>query len=148
MTAAQGQRPTRYSADMHSFDVLYDTYKADVYRYALYLTQNTGEAEDLYQETWFRVVKYIHKLEKVRNAKAWIMTIESNIFKDNLRKKRVRKSGPVSLDALGDHTPLYPDSHSRRTEFQLTLDVMLLDLPARQRQVFVLKAMEGYPLER
>ena len=43
--------------DLQAFDQLFLRYKNSVYRFAFYLTQNRNEADDLFQETWLRVVK-------------------------------------------------------------------------------------------
>ena len=39
------------------FDNLYQKYQTAVFSFAYYLTQNRGDAEDLFQDAWFRIVK-------------------------------------------------------------------------------------------
>src|SRR4030042_1267745 len=73
------------------FLTLFHLHRDHVYRFAYYLTGNTSEAEDLFQETWLRVVRHLEKIEEVRNVRAWIMSITSNLYRDILRKKKVRR---------------------------------------------------------
>lgn len=39
---------------MALFDELYEMYAPHVYRFALALARDAGDAEDLFQETWLR----------------------------------------------------------------------------------------------
>ena len=55
--------------------------------FAMNLTRNSEEAEDLYQETAFRAYKNKEKFTPGTNFKAWLMTIMKNIFINNYRKK-------------------------------------------------------------
>jgi len=73
------------------FDELYDTYRAAVFSFAFSLTQNRGEAEDLFQETWLRVVRYFPKVLDMKKVKSWLFTITANLNKDALRRKRTRR---------------------------------------------------------
>jgi len=63
-----------------------ELYSQDLYSFACRLTLSRGEAEDLFQQTWLKVVDNIEKY-KEDNFKAWLFTICSNQFKDNYRKK-------------------------------------------------------------
>ncbi|MBU2438597.1 MAG: RNA polymerase sigma factor, partial [Acidobacteria bacterium] len=74
------------------FDLLYDTYKSSVYSYACYLTRNEKEAEDLFQETWLRIVQNPPKSRDVSELKSWVFTITTNLYRDLLRKKKVRRT--------------------------------------------------------
>jgi len=75
-----------------NFDHLYLEYKQAVYRYIYYLIrrENEIEAADLFQETWLRVVKYLPAIQESKNPKAFIFTIATNLFRDHLRKKKIR----------------------------------------------------------
>lgn len=68
-----------------------ELYGHDLYNFALRLTLNKSEAEDLFQQTWLKVVNNIEKYAE-DNFKAWLFKICSNQFKDNYRKsKRYKK---------------------------------------------------------
>ncbi|NNE26835.1 MAG: RNA polymerase sigma factor [Saprospiraceae bacterium] len=55
--------------------------------FALNLTKNRDDAEDLFQETAFRAVSNKEKFRPGTNFKAWMFTIMKNIFINNYRKK-------------------------------------------------------------
>lgn len=137
------------------FDDLYKTYKAVVFGFAYYLTQNRGEAEDLFQEAWFRIVKKMPDEIDKKSIRAWIFTIVSNLHKDMLRKKRIRRLFfPRKIKTIPKDNTLFPDmpemslyDHANETAYaDMGRDIMraIAGLPDRQRRVFVLKEVTGF----
>src|ERR1700742_1201863 len=59
-----------------------------LYSYALVLTHNHAEAEDLVQETYVRAIPAIGRLRPDSNIKAWLFKILRNIWFNQLRKRR------------------------------------------------------------
>ena len=55
--------------------------------FALSLTANKDDADDLFQETYLRAFRYREKMTDQRNVKAWIYTIMRNIFINEYRRK-------------------------------------------------------------
>src|SRR5258705_968777 len=70
-----------------------------LYGYALMLTRNSVEAEDLVQETYVRALKAQHRLREDSNIKGWFFTILRNIWLNQVRKN---KSGSQSVDVDGE----------------------------------------------
>jgi RNA polymerase sigma-70 factor (ECF subfamily) len=68
-----------------------------LYSYALVLTRNHADAEDLTQETYVRAMPALGSLRPGSNLKAWLFTILRNVWLNQLRK---RGRGPrfVGLD--------------------------------------------------
>ncbi len=138
------------------FDQLYSRYKASLYSLACYLTRNQKEAEDLFQDTWLRVAKHLaHQTVDMDNCKTWIMTIMSNLYRDWLRKKKVRKSfsfqKPESAGQTDTHfeKPMWGEktsmeNDSKHLEVKMALSTALAGLPPKHRLIFVLKEIEGY----
>lgn len=134
------------------FEELYDQYRSAVFSFAYYLTRERGEAEDLFQEAWLRVVKHLPEKVNMQSLKTWIFTIVTNLHRDNLRKKRVRsvfllhKHKETEIEAEGQAEE--GASSMRDAGFQSDLgrdlDQALARLPERQRQVFVLKKISGF----
>jgi RNA polymerase sigma factor (sigma-70 family) len=60
--------------------------------FALKLTRDMEDAEDLLQETMFRAFSNEDKFEDGTNLKAWLFTIMKNIFINNYRKKVKRNT--------------------------------------------------------
>ncbi|MCA9779257.1 MAG: RNA polymerase subunit sigma, partial [Candidatus Eremiobacteraeota bacterium] len=51
-----------------------------LYRYALRLTRNDKDAEDLLQDTFLRAYRFWEKYKKGSNCKAWLFRIMKNQF--------------------------------------------------------------------
>ena len=63
-------------------------YLDGLYSYALILTRNHAEAEDLVQETYVRAVGAMGRLRPGSNMKGWLFTILRNVWLNQLRKRR------------------------------------------------------------
>src|SRR5258708_38249044 len=59
-----------------------------LYSYALVLTRNHEEAEDLVQETYVRAIPAMGRLRAANNTKSWLFTILRNIWINQSRKWR------------------------------------------------------------
>lgn len=68
-----------------------------LYRYALMLTRNPPEAENLVQETYAQAHGAIRRLQSDGNVKGWMFTILRNIWLNQLRRLR-HTSSSVSTD--------------------------------------------------
>ncbi|MGD9346392.1 MAG: RNA polymerase sigma factor [Candidatus Aminicenantes bacterium] len=135
------------------FDDLYEQYRPAVYSFACYLTQNSGEAEDLFQETWLRVVHYLPKKVEKSSAKAWIFTITANLHKDALRKKRIRRAflfQKVSRSGPDEDAPSFlfgsipaEANGANRSDMRRDIERAMKQLPEQQRGIFALREIEG-----
>ncbi len=72
-----------------------------LYRAALRLTKNAGDAEDLVQETYIKAYRFWDKFEPGSNCRAWLFRILTNVF---INEYRARSRSPVttSTDELDD----------------------------------------------
>jgi RNA polymerase sigma-70 factor (ECF subfamily) len=61
----------------------------NLYSYALVLTRNRTEAEDLVQETYVRALKAMVRLKAESNVKSWLFTILRNVWLNQLRHRRI-----------------------------------------------------------
>lgn len=59
-----------------------------LFNFALKLTGDAGDAEDLVQETYLRAYKFFHKYKKDTYIKAWLFSILRNTFINIYRKKK------------------------------------------------------------
>jgi RNA polymerase sigma-70 factor (ECF subfamily) len=58
-----------------------------LYRTALRMTKNEGDANDLVQETFLKAYRFWDKFEEGSNCRAWLFKIMTNIFINNYRAK-------------------------------------------------------------
>jgi RNA polymerase sigma-70 factor (ECF subfamily) len=70
-------------------------YLDGLFGYAMVLTRNHAEAEDLVQETYVRAMQAVGRLRADSNIKGWLFTILRNIWLNQLRKRR---NGPQMIE--------------------------------------------------
>ena len=83
--------------DPDLLDALIEQYQHRLLRYLLHLTGNRAVAEDLFQETWLRVLEKGHLYDGRNRFVTWLMSIGHNVAIDYLRKRN-----PSSLDEMKD----------------------------------------------
>lgn len=97
----------------HSIDLR--EYIDGLYSYALVLSRNRTEAEDLVQETCLRALRAMDKLRPDSNAKSWLFTILRNIWFNQLRQCRTAPEMlELDLDGNGPNQAASPakDPHA------------------------------------
>jgi RNA polymerase sigma-70 factor, ECF subfamily len=117
-----------------------------LYGYALVLTRNRSDAEDLVQETYVRAIGAMGRLRPESNVKGWLFTILRNIWLNHLRKRR---GGPGIVDMdIEDNSDLSAassdDPHAHfvsKMEHRQICDA-IQQLPADFREVIVLREYE------
>jgi RNA polymerase sigma-70 factor, ECF subfamily len=82
-----------------------------LYGYALVLTHNRADAEDLVQETYVRAIRAMGRLREGSNVKGWLFTILRNIWLNELRQ---RHKAPENVDVETDErTSALVDEHMK-----------------------------------
>jgi RNA polymerase sigma-70 factor (ECF subfamily) len=81
-------------------------YLDGLYGYAMTLTRNKTEAEDLVQETYLRAVRAFDRLRPDSSVKSWLFTILRNIY---LNQVRHQQSGPPMVEMEDQFSDL-PDT--------------------------------------
>lgn len=142
---------THRQTDSEVFNRLFSEHHKSVYRFACYLTQDHDEADELFQETWLKVAQNLSKIQDAKNPQAWIITITSNLFRDQLRKKRIRRiltfqsfsSNSNEKNASDQKIPVHIEDPIQ-FDLKESLRCAICKLPEKQKQVFILKEIEGY----
>jgi RNA polymerase sigma-70 factor (ECF subfamily) len=123
-------------------------YQNRLYRYLLRMVREPAAAEDLFQQTWLRVIKNIERYDPQRPFEPWLFSIARNLALDELRRR-----APESLDQAEDRLDRSgfsePDALSAllaRERSDLLKDA-LGDLPAIYREVLTLRFDEEMKLE-
>ena len=117
-----------------------------VWRFALRLTGDVHQAEDLTQETMLRAWRHRRRLRDARKTRVWLFKIAANLWRDEARRAR---RCPVQADLVAEHqqdTNVAPDQRMiDREDVERAMDAMD-KLPSRQREVLYLHACEELPL--
>lgn len=61
-------------------------YGRRLYGLCHYLCSNSFDADDLYQETWLKVIRHIEKYDPVREFEPWLTKICVNTYRSRLRR--------------------------------------------------------------
>ncbi|MDQ7064398.1 MAG: RNA polymerase sigma factor [candidate division KSB1 bacterium] len=135
------------AGDWQAFNALYDRYRDFVFRQIGYLAPALASIEDLYQEVWLRVVRVLREDgPEIRHVRAWLYRIAVNVCRDALRRKRRRFWQRLQFAAAPDNPvskPSAPKSFADGIELRQDLEKAIRSLSPRQREVFVLKEIEG-----
>ncbi len=126
-----------------------------LYNFALQLTTNPGEAEDLVQDSIVKAYRFFGSYEKGTNAKAWLFRILKNSYINNYRKNS-KKPQQVDYDEVSS---FYESIRASRTDTSDLEDKMYRDLldddingalealPEDFRTVVLLCDIEGFTYE-
>jgi len=139
--------------DPDVLDALIEQYQHRLLRYLAHMTGNRATAEDLFQETWIRVLEKGHQYDGKSRFATWLMTIAHNVAIDHLRKR-----SPASLDQMRDPeediAPFEPVAvgpspfdQVSASEDMVRIQAALDDLPRIFREVLVLRFQEQLKLE-
>ena len=138
--------------DPDVLDALIEQYQHRLLRYLLHLTGNRATAEDLFQETWMRVLEKGHLYDGRSRFVTWLLTIAHNVAIDHLRRR-----SPASLDEMQnneDGAPFEvqdgrpsPFDRAAASEESARLEAALQELPAIFREVLTLRIHEQMKLD-
>jgi RNA polymerase sigma-70 factor, ECF subfamily len=119
-------------------------YANALFSYAMVLTRNSHEAEDLVQETYLRAIQAKEGLREDGNPKAWLYTILRNIHLNQVRRRRLRPK-LLELDAGENSEDLLveagKDSHALYVSKLEVLQVReaLMRLSEKFREIILLR---------
>ena len=142
--------------DPDLLDRLIEQYQHRLLRYLVSLTSRRDLAEDLFQETWIRVLERGHQFNDKYAFSTWLFAVARNLAIDHMRRKQ-----PASLDGLlhdrdnRDDAEFDVPESGRASAFDRTLQreqneqiaAGMQHLPAEYREALVLRFQEGMSLE-
>ena len=126
--------------DFEAFGELYSIYLDRIYRYVFYQVKDKITAEDITEEVFVKAWKAIHSCKgKGQTFSAWLYRIARNHVIDNLRRIRKHPSIEVETVDRAGNLELEVEGELERQE----LLRVIACLPPNQRQVIILKFIEG-----
>ena len=126
-----------------------------IYNYALKLTTNENDAEDLVQDTIVKAYRFFSSYEKGTNAKGWLFRILKNSYINNYRKLSKQPSR-VDYDEIEPFYETIRSEQSSTTDLEQTMFDQMMDdpvtialqkLPEDFRTVVLLCDIEGFSYE-
>jgi RNA polymerase sigma-70 factor (ECF subfamily) len=125
-----------------ALDELYDAAASKIYGLALWRTGSEEDAADVVQDVFVRVAEQGGRLAKVRNPRAWIMTVTNRAAIDVIRRRSRRQTEPLDNCAF----LIAVDDDDKRILEATQVSALLVGLPDTQRVVIYLKHFVGCTL--
>ncbi|WP_341300630.1 RNA polymerase sigma factor [Lysinibacillus sp. FSL H8-0500] len=127
---------------------LYELYHRDVYHFALYYTNSREEAEDITQETFFKVLKQLDKLKNEDKVKTWILSIARNTAVDIHRKQKIKR---LLIEKISWQPPIKevpkPLEMVEQHEQWLFLQEALMTLKSHDRTIIICRMLKDYTIQ-
>lgn len=144
------------AGDESAFSLLVTRYQQPMVRFARSLVPSQAVAEEAVQDTWMAVVRGIDRFEGRSSLKTWLFSVLANRSRSaglgeqrHLRPESGRAVALSHFDAQGQwaqpNEPWSDESVDRldAAQWAKPLRAALDDLPPRQRQVVLLRDVEG-----
>lgn len=130
-----------------AFDELLSRNQSKLFSYILFVVRDEDKANDLFQETFVKVITKLHQGRYVDSGKfgAWIMRIAHNVIMDWYREQRSRNliepTDENDLSNLSGNEILDSNVENRYVNDQIMVDVknMMNMLPPTQRVVVFMR---------
>ena len=130
-----------------AFDELLSRNQSKLFSYILFVVRDEDKANDLFQETFVKVITKLHQGRYVDSGKfgSWIMRIAHNVIMDWYREQRSRNliepTDENDLSNLSGNEILDSNVENRYVNDQIMVDVknMMNMLPPTQREVVFMR---------
>ncbi|WP_116200193.1 RNA polymerase subunit sigma-70 [Amycolatopsis circi] len=148
------------SGDAARFALLTERHRRELQVHCYRMLANYEDAQDLTQETFLRAWNKRESFKGNAALRTWLYRIATNACLDFLDKRKDRTPVPFELPDPGSELPYlqpYPDrmlpadpqeSVVARETIELAFIVAVQHLPPRQRAVFVLRDVLGWPASK
>ena len=140
--------------DPEILDQLIERYQYRLFRYLIYLVGNQETAEDLFQETWVRVLERGRQYDAKSKFEPWLFTIARHLVIDFQRRRRFHSEDLIDMEKAGvsELAPIVNPQVSAlelvaRTETSEQLGAALGSLSTPYREVLLLRFQEDMGLE-
>ena len=144
--------------DREAFTLLARRFERRVYSLALYYVRNHGDAEDLSQEVWLKVYRYLPGFRGESSFYTWLRQITINTFLNHRRATGHQGGESPKFRLVEIETVDYEDAlrlaRGRDMEDDLhkkmmveRIEAALTELTPQQRLIFILKHNEGMTYE-
>lgn len=132
--------------DNSAFDILLNRYQKSIHSYIYYIVRNEDLTEDIFQETFLKVIMTIKqgRYTDTGKFKAWITRIAHNLIIDNFRQTRNENTisnDEMEVDLLNDMKLCDSNVEDRLVEEQVYSDIkkLIQHLPENQREVLEMR---------
>jgi len=136
--------------DQTSIEVLINRHKNKVFTYIILIVKNQSLAEDIFQDTFIKVIKSLKEGKYKDNGKfvSWVIRIAHNLTIDHFRKEKqinTYSNEDYEADIFNSRKLSENTVEDIMVESQIIKEVRLLidELPEDQKQVILLRHYGG-----
>jgi RNA polymerase sigma factor (sigma-70 family) len=136
--------------DQTSIEVLINRHKSKVYTYIILIVKNQSLAEDIFQDTFIKVIKSLKEGKYKDNGKfvSWVIRIAHNLTIDHFRKEKqinTYLNEDYEADIFNSRKLAENTIEDIMVESQIIKEIRLLidELPEDQKQVILLRHYGG-----
>jgi RNA polymerase sigma-70 factor (ECF subfamily) len=142
--------------DRDAFNQLVDRYSTQIYNFALRMTNNAEDAQDIYQEAFIHAFRGIGRFRSDSAFSTWLYRIVRNVYLDEQKRRRSRpyvsleetietEDGSIARE-VEDDAPS-PEDIVQTNERRRAVQRAITQLPERQREILVLYDIQGCTYE-
>ncbi|HLA41067.1 MAG TPA: sigma-70 family RNA polymerase sigma factor, partial [Candidatus Glassbacteria bacterium] len=124
------------SGDRSAIDQAVDRYSKPLYAFILRMTAERETAEDVFQETWVRVIRNIGFFRGDAKFSTWLFQIALNLCR-NLARQKSRRTY-IDIDQA-DQLSEEPEADGRDPLLSRKIKKLVASLPDKMREVIVLR---------
>ncbi len=136
--------------DVAAFETLYARHRGMLYRFLLRSVRDPHRTDELFQETWSRVISARSGYQPRAKFTTWLLQIAHNLMIDGLRRQRPMAGSDeaeVVLAQLASPDREQPDHALSEFERRRNLQRAIEQLPHEQRTVVLLRLEQELSLE-
>ena len=134
-----------------AFEALYARHKAALFRFVLRSVRERGQAEELHQDIWMRVIEARARYEPQARFTTWLYTIAHNRIVDHWRRSGLRvvslDDDAAPVDEPEGNPGLNPERQAQARQGLERLAQAIAELPPAQREAFLLREEGGLSVE-
>jgi RNA polymerase sigma-70 factor, ECF subfamily len=138
-----------------AFEALVQRHRRQVYNFIFKMVGKAEAAEDIFQETFLRVVKNAHTYTPRAKFTTWCLQIARTLSLDHFKRESLRQHVSIDASPNGDEERSIagllqgsgPESHEILLSRELVVEVReaVTRLPENQREALVLRIYEDMP---
>jgi len=133
-----------------SIETLINRHRNRVYTYIYLIVKNQQLAEDIFQDTFIKVVQSLKRGKYTDNGKflSWVIRIAHNLIIDHFRREKqfnITTREDYETDVFNSRKLAYGTIEDEMVQSQIITDVrgLIDELPADQREVVMLRHYGG-----
>ena len=136
--------------DQNSLEILIQRHKGRVFSYILLIVKNQELAEDIFQETFIKVIRSLKRGKYIENGKfvSWVLRIAHNLIIDHFRKEKLKatiSNDSSEVDIFNSQKFSETNIEDDMVNAQILNEVkhLVKELPDDQQQVIYMRHYMG-----